>query len=266
MKKANKKLMISLAACGLIIAAGARTSLAFLTDYKEKTNTFTVGEVKISLTEPKYEEEEKTRPPMVPNSEIKKDPTIENVGAIDEIAFVAFDIPMANVIISNANGTVNEAAHVELFEFRGEDPLTYTSTASVNEGWKLVSKTVAADVDKDQDGCPDYVTYVYGYNKVIKATSAASPSDADSAEETSSDATVPPVFSYVRLRNVLEGQLTGSTLDIPVRAYAIQADYLQEENNGVNETIDFNADNIDKDTLAEIYQIFQNQQAALEAE
>jgi hypothetical protein len=183
---------------------------------------------------------------------------------------------MANVILSNANGTVNEAAHVELFEFRGEDPLTYTSTASVNEGWKLVSKTVAADVDKDQDGCPDYVTYVYGYNKVIKATSAVSSSDADSTEESSSDAesieesssddVVPPVFNYVRLRNVLEGQLTGNTLDIPVRAYAIQADYLQEDVNGVNKTIDFDADNIDGDTLAEIYQIFQNQQEALEEE
>jgi predicted ribosomally synthesized peptide with SipW-like signal peptide len=265
MKKANKKLMISLAACGLIIAAGARTSLAFLTDYKEKTNTFTVGEVRISLEEPNYTPDK--NPPMVPNSEIKKDPTIANVGAIDEIAFVAFDIPMANVILSNANGTVNEAAHEELFEFRGDDPLTYTSPeTSVNAGWTFISKTVAEDLDKDQDGCPDYVTYVYGYNKVIKATSAASPSDADSAEETSSDAAVPPVFSYVRLRNILEGQLTGSTLDIPVRAYAIQADYLQEEKNGVNETIDFDADNIDETTLAEIYQIFQNQQAALEAE
>jgi predicted ribosomally synthesized peptide with SipW-like signal peptide len=263
MKKSNKKVIISLAACGLIIAAGARTSLAFLTDTKQKTNTFTVGEVKISLEEPEYDKEKDTRPPMVPNSEIKKDPTIENVGAIDEIAFVAFDIPMAKVILSNANGTVNEAANEELFEFRGEDSLTYSS---VNDGWTFISKTVAEDVDKDQDGCPDYVTYVYGYNKVIKATSTASPSDADSAEETSSDATVPPVFSYVRLRNVLEGQLTGSTLDIPVRAYAIQADYLQEEKNGVNETIDFDADNIDKTTLAEIYQIFQNQQAALEAE
>ena len=58
------------------------SSLAYFTDRKEATNTLTIGNVKIDLTEPNWEatgEEEAEE--MYPGEAVAKDPTVANIGA-----------------------------------------------------------------------------------------------------------------------------------------------------------------------------------------
>ena len=63
---------IALVVC-LVAVAIVGGSLAYFTDEEKATNTFTVGNVDITLTEPKWVEEKAT---LIPGREIAKDPTI----------------------------------------------------------------------------------------------------------------------------------------------------------------------------------------------
>ena len=63
---------IALVVC-LVAVAIVGGSLAYFTDEEKATNTFTVGNVDITLTEPKWVEEKST---LIPGREIAKDPTI----------------------------------------------------------------------------------------------------------------------------------------------------------------------------------------------
>ncbi|MDY5564655.1 MAG: TasA family protein [Candidatus Limivicinus sp.] len=63
---------IALVVC-LVAVAVVGGSLAYFTDTDKATNTFTVGNVDITLTEPKWVEEKAT---LIPGREIAKDPTI----------------------------------------------------------------------------------------------------------------------------------------------------------------------------------------------
>lgn len=63
---------IALVVC-LVAVAIVGGSLAYFTDEEKATNTFTVGNVDITLTEPKWDVEKAT---LIPGREIAKDPTI----------------------------------------------------------------------------------------------------------------------------------------------------------------------------------------------
>lgn len=80
MKK--KIVAIALVAClALTVIAGA--TLAYFTDKTEvKENVFTVGNVDIILTEPKWDANgTQDAPEVYPGEKLAKDPTVENVGA-----------------------------------------------------------------------------------------------------------------------------------------------------------------------------------------
>ena len=80
MKK--KIVAIALVAClALTVIAGA--TLAYFTDKTEvKENVFTVGNVDITLTEPKWDANgTQDAPEVYPGEKLAKDPTVENVGA-----------------------------------------------------------------------------------------------------------------------------------------------------------------------------------------
>ena len=62
-----------------IMLVGA--SLAYFTDTDDATNTFTVGNVSIELTEPKWDEAgSKDAPEVYPGEALAKDPTVTNDG------------------------------------------------------------------------------------------------------------------------------------------------------------------------------------------
>lgn len=79
MKKKILALCLVLALSATAIIGG---TLAYFTDTKEATNTFTVGNVTIDLTEPNWELTGKQEAETVyPGEPLAKDPTVKNIGA-----------------------------------------------------------------------------------------------------------------------------------------------------------------------------------------
>lgn len=78
-----KKKIVSLALAVCLLAIAAVGTLAYFTDKTQvKENTFTVGNVKIELTEPNWDKSGKVDAPEVYAGEaLAKDPTVKNVGA-----------------------------------------------------------------------------------------------------------------------------------------------------------------------------------------
>lgn len=74
----KKKILALALVVVLAVTAVTGATLAYFTDNDAKTNTFTVGNVQIELTEPEWEGKvEKVYPGQV----LDKDPTVENTGA-----------------------------------------------------------------------------------------------------------------------------------------------------------------------------------------
>lgn len=79
MKKKILALCLVIALAATAVIGG---TLAYFTDTDDATNTFTVGNVKIDLTEPNWEGTGKEDAPEVyPGEALAKDPTVENIGA-----------------------------------------------------------------------------------------------------------------------------------------------------------------------------------------
>lgn len=79
--KMKKVLALVLALC-LAMAIGVGATLAYLTATDSATNTFTVGNVKIDLTEPQWDASgKKDAPESYPGEALAKDPTVQNIGA-----------------------------------------------------------------------------------------------------------------------------------------------------------------------------------------
>lgn len=78
----TKKKIVSLClAAVLVVMAIAGATVAYFTDTDTKDNTFTVGNVDITLTEPNWEGSGKEDAPEVyPGEPLAKDPTVTNVG------------------------------------------------------------------------------------------------------------------------------------------------------------------------------------------
>lgn len=79
----TKKKIVSLClAAVLVVMAIAGATVAYFTDTDAKDNTFTVGNVDITLTEPNWEGSGKEDAPEVyPGEPLAKDPTVTNVGS-----------------------------------------------------------------------------------------------------------------------------------------------------------------------------------------
>ncbi|MBU5482304.1 SipW-dependent-type signal peptide-containing protein [Blautia sp. MSJ-19] len=131
-----------------------------------------------------------------PGKVIKKDPKISNKGINDAFVYLEVSIPMAEVTAVSDNGTRLEKKMQELFSFSSR-----TSWTKLN-AQKLGSKQV----------------YVFAYNKILKPQE-----------------TTEPLFDMVKFLNIIEGQLDGQQLEIPVRAYAIQASYTGDSASSVQD-------------------------------
>lgn len=79
----TKKKIVSLClAAVLVVMAIAGATVAYFTDTDAKDNTFTVGNVDITLTEPNWEGSGiEDAPEVYPGEPLAKDPTVTNVGS-----------------------------------------------------------------------------------------------------------------------------------------------------------------------------------------
>ncbi len=141
----KRKVVKAIALCSIIGALAIGGTAAYLTDYGEETNTFTVGKVDIELQEPGWKPEEHDK--IVATEVITKDPKVANVGKNDAYVYMEVAIPMKDVITANEDGTRNPQAMTEMFSF------------NKSSNWNLMgTKTVGSDK-----------VYLYNYNKVLTA-------------------------------------------------------------------------------------------------
>lgn len=94
----------------VILAVGLLSTLAYFTDKKEVTNTFTVGKLAVDLTEPGFVEDSK----LLPGTEIPKDPTVKLLEG-------------------------SEDAYIFMQIVYGGNIMNFLDTISVNTNWKLVT-------------------------------------------------------------------------------------------------------------------------------
>ena len=78
----KKKILALCLVLALALTAIGGATLAYFTDTDDATNTFTVGNVSIDLTEPKWDASGSADAPEVyPGEPLAKDPTVTNDGA-----------------------------------------------------------------------------------------------------------------------------------------------------------------------------------------
>lgn len=242
----KKKLIMTAALCTGLLAAGIALTVggirAYLTNTDRAVNTFTIGEVTIDTIEPNYpgngSDEVKD---LVPNKEIRKDPQIKNTGKNRIIAFTRFDIPMANVITAQEDGTRNPQANTELFGFR---TLDRDFNSVHDEKWVLL-ETVYLDNDGNAatQATAAKVSRLYGYKTVVEENE-----------------TTLPIFDVVRLANVIEGFVDNSVQNIVITSYAIQADNIADVTSP-----DWN-DEMDQAKLTEIFNVYMKQSGEVESD
>ena len=207
----KKKVMIAAIVLALVLSIGG--VLAYFSDSDTATNTFTVGNVGIEVSEPTWDSTGSTDAATVlPNQLIDKDPYIKNTGDNAAYVFMKVSIPTATVVVENDNGgpASPTSSSQALFELYNSTP-----AAGVNSGWQLVSgpTTVGSNVE-----------YVYSYSSGGTMTSLASGAT-----------TSTPLFSKIKFANVQENWgVEGTSYNVEVTGYAIQTANLTTNNYTTN--------------------------------
>lgn len=189
----NKKNAAIATAGAAVLLVGS--SFAFFMDKESVTNPFTVGNVKITVTEDHFDKT--TAKDITPNKVIPKDPVVTNTGVNDVYAFVSVKVPKANVETANADGTLNAAKNQDLFTYK------------VNDNWKLI-KTNDAD---------DHTEYIYAYSDANGTLKKLAKSEKTNA-----------VFDSVKFINIVDEQQSGVNLNIDVDGIGIQTADLGTDN------------------------------------
>ena len=201
----KKKVLIAAFVLALVLSIGG--VLAYFSDTETKTNTFTVGSVRIELNETAWDATGHTDAESVlPNQMIDKDPTISNTGNNAAYVFIKVSIPKATVTIEADNGTGSTSVSQELFTL-----INSSNQPGVNSGWELVSSdTTGANTNE----------YIYSYSSGGTMTSLAK-----------NTTTTNPLFNKIQFANVQEGWgIEGQNYNVVVTGYAIQTENLTSGN------------------------------------
>lgn len=135
--------LLSVLAAFAIIAAG---TYAYFTANDSATNTFTMGNVKIDLTETAWDNQNNTAMNnVVPGREISKNPNVKNIGNND--AYI------------RVNVTVSDAAAWMAVVPAGTD-LTTIFKGFNDSNWTLAKAPVLNNTDNK-------LTYTYNFNTVV---------------------------------------------------------------------------------------------------
>lgn len=183
----RKILLLAAMLCMIAILAVGGT-LAYFTADDSATNTFTVGNVAIDLTEPKWDEQgSEDAPEVYPGEALAKDPTVENTGA--NPCFVRVQVTNLDQFVA----TYGADAMIDL---------RYIKDGVYQDGYNT-------------DDWTYYEGYYY-YNKVL-----ATEADAGNEYNVGLTNITTPVFSQI----VMPVELTNSaeTKAIEVTAQAVQA-------------------------------------------
>lgn len=231
-KKTSMKKRIALAVigCVLILAMAIGGTALYLTDNDSATNTVTVGDVKIDLTEPNWEDTND----VVPNQELAKDPQVTNTGVNDAIIFMTLEVPVENITLTADDGTKGTKGKSELFWFKDAADGASTHANNFDSNWvHLDTKDTGADLSGTSR------TYVFAYKTAV-----------------SKDQTTNPLFDKIQVKNFIENEIAaGKTEQIKLNSYAIQASNVLES--GVDIT-----GSLTNANLGKIYDVYVKQNPA----
>lgn len=179
----KKKLTaVALIVCMLAIMLVGATMAYFTDKTEEVENTFTVGNVKIELTEENWEEP-KT---VAPGDEYEKDPVVSNVGA--NAAWIRVDVTLSDAAAFTRAAATHQITDLTTI-FKGHD----------EEKWTLAGIETNAD---------DTLTYSYYYNVALEA--------GESTDALFTSVIIPAAFTNAEMENL------GADFTITVVAHAIQ--------------------------------------------
>lgn len=200
--------ILLIALCG-VLAAGKVVGLsAYFTDNDTARNTFTVGKVTIDVSEPSWTPDPDN---ITPNQSFQKDPTILNTGDNDAFVFMQVEVPCANVVTANADGTRNPQALTDFFSYE------------VNSGWTLMH---TEDVSEKTPSGTQVIAHRYQYAYGSETACTALKPD----EKTT-------LFDTVKYANLVEGQLEDQTVHMDIKAYAIQTTDLGDNGTVVSKEV-----------------------------
>lgn len=194
-----KKKSLALIAIAVMMVASIATAatLAFFTDSQSKDNTFTVGDVKIKLTEEKWIDNSKINP----NQPVAKNPVVEKVGQNDAYARIKVTVNKADVFGTGEQAIKTAVANIFSTGVNG-------AAGSIGADWSIPTSTY--------DDTKKTVTLVYNYTKKLDATNTKT-------TELFQNVTLPATFGNIEMGN-LQG------FKITVLAQAIQADGFVDAN------------------------------------
>ena len=205
MKK--KRYVIAALAALLSLGLISGATFAYFTDNENTTNTLTVGKIDIDLEEPSWpgNDSDETKE-LVPNEKVPKDPQVKNVGINDAIIYVTFNSPLIDcencVVNDDGSAYVNNTSepYIELIRFykNGEE--------GFSDKWTIL---------RHERG-----VYLAVYNEKVPA-----------------GGTTDAIFDTIQIRNVKES-LSEIADQIDIGAYAIQADYVLEDNIDLTKVFD----------------------------
>ena len=198
-----KRFGIVIFACVLIVAMAVTGTAMYLTDNDAAKNTVTVGDVKIDLTEPNWQDTND----VVPNQELPKDPQVTNTGVNDAVVFMTLQVPVENITLTADDGTKGTKANNELFWFKDASDGASTHANNFDSNWvHLDTRDTGADLAGTSR------TYVFAYKtKVAK------------------DETTNPLFDKIQVKNFIENEIAaGKAEAIDIKSYAIQASNILE--------------------------------------
>ena len=198
MEKGKKKKIVLLTALVIILIIGVAGIWAYFTDVEKVTNVFTIGNVKIELTETNFTQTLRMDNVM-PAQVIDKNPQITNIGQNPAYVYLKVTIPKGGY--TNSSG--NLVTGLPLF--------TYTK----NNGWTEMPAEYSTETDSS-------ITKVYYYDTILQSTEGSNTTNA--------------LFDTVTVANFpnFDGVSSQGTQDIIINAYAVQADGLTEFEQGEN--------------------------------
>ena len=120
----NKKVLVSILAIAMVAVLAIGATVAYMTDGEEKVNTFTVGDLDITLTEPEWDDTTDGED-MVPGYSAEKDPTTE---AVDGDSYMRMTIEF--VATDDAEMTADRVAKIM-------ETINYNGAVGINSAFTL---------------------------------------------------------------------------------------------------------------------------------
>ncbi len=223
LKKHRKPILLSVMCCAIAVA-GIIAALAYGSITDEITNTFSVGKVKIVLTETEYPGNEVSA--VTPNGEISKNPQISNIGINDAYVFLKVTVPLREVTVADANGRCSEKEMQEIFYMKTSENSIYKTENSFGDKW--------VELEEYREKREETQTYVFGYKDALGSFKATE-----------------PLFDKVQLKNIIENEIDPEQLqEINIKAYAIQSENIPGQTGG---------NDLSQEELTQIYQMIESE-------